>query len=72
MSEERKRFIEKEYSFSLIGSLPSPFATQILYKPYTSLPCHFSPEDGDSVFLQNVGMSLQHHMVPKPKTTSTL
>jgi hypothetical protein len=71
MSEERKRIIEKEYSLSLIGSLPSPFAPQILYKPSTSLPCHFSPEDGDSVFLQNIGISL-HHMVPKPKTTSTL
>jgi hypothetical protein len=39
------------YSFSLTGSLPSTFAPQVLYKPSTSLLCHFSPEDGDSTFL---------------------
>jgi hypothetical protein len=39
------------YSFSLTGSLPSAFAPQVLYKPSTSLLCHFSPEDGDSTFL---------------------
>jgi hypothetical protein len=42
-------------SFFLIGSLPSAFAPQILHKPFTSLPHHFSPEDGDSMCLQNVG-----------------
>jgi hypothetical protein len=35
--------IQFPYSLPLIGSLPSALALQVLYKPSTSLPCHFSP-----------------------------
>jgi hypothetical protein len=34
------------------------------------LLCHFSPEDEDSMFLQNVGICLPNDMATKPKTTS--
>jgi hypothetical protein len=30
----------------------------------------FSPEDGDSMFLQNVGIYQQVYMTPKPRTSS--
>jgi len=42
-----------------------------LYKPSTSQSCHLSPEDGDSMYLQNIGIDLQNNMVPKPKSTPT-
>jgi hypothetical protein len=31
----------------------------------------FSPEDGDSMFLQNVGLYLQVYMVSQPRSTSS-
>jgi hypothetical protein len=31
---------------------------------------HFSPEDGDSMFLQNIGVCLQVHMVLLPRRPS--
>jgi hypothetical protein len=48
--------IQFPYSLPPIGSLPLALALHVLYKPSTSLPCHFSPEDGDSMFLQNAGI----------------
>jgi hypothetical protein len=33
--------------------------------------CHFSPEDEDSMFLQNIGIELKKDMAPKSKTTPT-
>jgi hypothetical protein len=45
-----------------VGALPSSFASQILYKPY-----HFSPEDGEIMFLQNVGIDLQNHTAQNPR-----
>jgi hypothetical protein len=35
--------IQLLYPLTLICSLPSAFALQVLYKPSTPLPCHFSP-----------------------------
>lgn len=40
---------------SLIGSFPSAFDPQIIYKPSTSQLYHLSPEDGNRMFLRNVG-----------------
>jgi len=59
------------YSLSLIGPFPSAFLPQTLYKPSTFQLCHFRPEDGDSMFLRNVGIDLRNHTAPKPKTTPT-
>jgi hypothetical protein len=42
------------------------FLSVTLYKPSTSQLCHFSPEDGDSTSVQNVGISLQN-VAPNPK-----
>jgi hypothetical protein len=49
----------------------SAFIPQIVYKSSSSHPCHFSPEDGDSMFLWNVSINPWNHMVPKRKTTPT-
>jgi hypothetical protein len=35
--------IQFPYFLPLIGYLPAVLALQVLYKPFTSLPCHFSP-----------------------------
>jgi hypothetical protein len=32
---------------------------------------YFSPEDGDSMFLGNVGIYLRVYTAPKPRTTKT-
>jgi hypothetical protein len=34
--------VQFPYTLPLIGSLPSALALKVLYKPSTSLPCHFS------------------------------
>jgi hypothetical protein len=44
------------YSLALIGYLPSALALQILYKPSTSLPCHFSP----SRWIQHISPKRRH------------
>jgi hypothetical protein len=51
---------------SLLGPLPAILL--IIYNPSTSRFCHFSPEDGDSMSLWNVGSYLQICTTPKPKT----
>jgi hypothetical protein len=42
----------------LIGPFPSAF---LPVNPPLSQPCHFSPEDGDSMFLWNTSINLQNH-----------
>jgi hypothetical protein len=42
-----------------------------LFRETGWLPCHFSPEDVDSMFLWNDDIDIQNHTVPKSKTTST-
>jgi hypothetical protein len=37
----------------------------------TMLSSSPAPEDGDSMFLRNVGIDLPIHMVPKPKTSTS-
>jgi hypothetical protein len=41
--------------------------------PSQVLPCLITsaPEDGDSMFLRNVGIDLRIRMAPKPKTSTT-
>jgi hypothetical protein len=64
-------------SFSHIASLwLAPFLLafipQILRTSSPSQPCHFSPEDGDSMFLWNVVIDVQNQTMPNPKTTPVL
>jgi hypothetical protein len=61
------------YSLSLSGPFPLAFLPPTLYNPNTSQLCHFSPEDGNSMFLWNIGIDLWIHMakVPKPKIIPT-
>jgi hypothetical protein len=51
----------------------APFLQPLLLTSYISpvLPCPVTsaPENGDSMFLQNVGIDLQIHMAPKHKTS---
>jgi hypothetical protein len=51
------------------------FRQPLLFRSYISplLPCLVTstPEDGDSMFLWNVGIDLQIHMMPKPKNSTT-
>jgi hypothetical protein len=42
------------------------------YNTSTSQLCHFNYEDGDSMFLWNIGIDLWNYVAPKPKTTWTL
>jgi hypothetical protein len=44
------------HSFSLIGPFPQPSLPPTLYKSFCYQHCHFSPEDGDNMFLRNVGI----------------
>jgi hypothetical protein len=53
------------------GLTPSTFLPLTLYNTSTSQLCNFSPEDGDSMFLWNIGIYLQNYMAPIPKLTST-
>jgi hypothetical protein len=62
---------EGSESWRRIGYLPSVFISQILFKPYAFQPCHSSPEDGDSMFLRNVGVYIRNHTARKPKRTPT-
>jgi hypothetical protein len=55
------------YSLSLIGPFPLAFLPQALYNPSTFHLCHFRPEDGDSMFLRNVGIDLRNHTAPHPR-----
>jgi hypothetical protein len=41
-------------------SMPSAFLYLTLHSPSTSQLCHFSPEDGDSTILRNVGNDPQN------------
>jgi hypothetical protein len=50
---------------------PGPFPVTPYY-PSPSQLCHISPEDGDIMFLQNVGTDLQNYTAPKPKITLAL
>jgi hypothetical protein len=59
------------YSFSLIGLFTSAFPPQTLHKLSTYQLCHYSPEDGNSMFLRNVGIDLRNQTASKPKTTLT-
>jgi hypothetical protein len=55
------------YSFPLIGPLPSGLALLVLYNPL--FPCFVTSamEDGDTMFLRNVGIDQHINMAPKPK-----
>jgi hypothetical protein len=44
----------------------------VLYNPSASLPCHFSPWRWRQHFFRNVGIDLQIHTAPKPKTSKTV
>jgi hypothetical protein len=50
----------------------APFPQPLLFRSYISSLLPFlvtsTPEDGDSMFLRNVGIDLQIHAAPKPKT----
>jgi hypothetical protein len=59
---------EDPYSLSLIGLCP--FIT--MYNPSISQHCHFRPEDGGSMYLQNISMYLEVCMAPKPASSSSL
>jgi len=50
-------------TFSLFPDWPTPsaFLPLTLYNPSTSQLYHFSPEDGDSMFLQNIGIPTKLH-----------
>jgi hypothetical protein len=58
--------------------IPSPWLAScphpLLFRSYISppLPClvTLAPENGDSMFLRNVGIDLQIHTAPKPKTST--
>jgi hypothetical protein len=51
------------------GNMLSPFlGLKIVYIPTIFLPSHFSPEDGNSIFLRNIGLNLRNHTKPKHKT----
>jgi hypothetical protein len=52
------------YCLSLVLSLT-------LCKLYTSDPHHFSSEDGDDTFLQNVGIYPWARMVSRPRRSTT-
>jgi hypothetical protein len=52
---------------SVIDPLPQPPFLLTPYNSSTSQLCHFSPEDGDSMFFQNVCIDLQNYTAPKPK-----
>jgi hypothetical protein len=53
----------------------APFPQPLLFRSYISplLPCIVTsvPEDGDGMFLRNVGIDLQIHTAPKFKTLMT-
>jgi hypothetical protein len=53
------------------GTFPSAFLPQILCKLSSSNVGQFRPEDGGSMFLQNLGIDLQNHMAPKLKSAPT-
>jgi hypothetical protein len=54
---------------SLAHSLSLPF---LYIDPSTSLYRQFSPEDGDSIFLRNVGIYRRVYTAPKPRRTSSI
>jgi hypothetical protein len=59
------------YVLPLIGSLPSALALQVLYvSPLFPCLVTSAPEYGDSMFLWNISIDLQIHMVPNLKTST--
>jgi hypothetical protein len=58
------------HSLSLVGSFPSAFLPQTIYKPSTSQLCHLSPESRDGMFLWN-GVDLQNH-IPKTQDNTNI
>jgi hypothetical protein len=55
----------------LIGPFLQTSLTATLYNPSDSQHRHFSPEDGDSTLLRNVGFYQPVHTAPKPRGTSS-
>jgi hypothetical protein len=51
-----------------VWPIPSAVFPLTLPNPCTSQLYHFSPEDGDSIFLRNVCICLQNYTAQKPKT----
>jgi hypothetical protein len=47
------------------------YLSATLYNPCDSQHRHFSPEDGDSTLLRNVGFYQSVHTAPKPRTSSS-
>jgi hypothetical protein len=43
------------------------FLPLTLYKPSTSHLCHFRPEDGQRIFLRNVGTELINNLRQNPR-----
>jgi hypothetical protein len=56
----------------LIGPFLQTFLPTTLYSPSDSQHRHFSPEDGDSTLLWNVGFYQPVHTAPKPRTISSI
>lgn len=62
--------VRQTYYLHLQGWSGLPFLWSYI-NPSASHHCHFSSEDGDTMFLQNVGIYPRVRMVPKPRRTSS-